>query len=176
MSTWHSHFPRYNLLTCHRRIARHHSRTIVHERPEPWPHTTTQVTHSRRREDTARCPQTTTSTKKMAAWHGHVHPGQCSREHGSDIDATASSPFDITSLRSGVQLDMRDANTRRALHKVVAMGNAARLQRRDVDCDIWRYSVAFAQTQRAAGAPRSGAVFGVDVVAGRAGRGDGARD
>lgn len=59
----------------------------------------------------------------MAAGNGDVYNIEYIREHRSNIDITVTRSIDTTSVRSGVQLDMRDAYTGGALYEVVIVGD-----------------------------------------------------
>ena len=82
----------------------------------------------------------------MADRDGHVHHFEYTRKHGADLDSAIAGALDITSVWAGVQLHMRHTHTRRALYKMVDMGDAVRLQRRSPHRHIRRYTVANSQS------------------------------
>lgn len=82
----------------------------------------------------------------MAARHGHVYNIESVGEQCSNLDIAAASSIDTTSIGPRFQLDMRNTHIRRALYKMVTMGNAVGLLGRRHDCHIWSDSLADALT------------------------------
>lgn len=103
----------------------------------------------------------------MAAGYGHVHNIKFAGEHCPNIDAATPSPLNTAGIGSGVQLDMRHSDLRRALHEVVTLGNTTGLRWSGAHRLLWGNSFANTQLERAAGIARKMAVCRVDVAASR---------
>lgn len=82
----------------------------------------------------------------MAARHGHVYNIEFVGEHCSNLDIAAASSIDTTSVGPRFQLDMRNTHTRRALYKMVIMGDTIGLLGRCNNCHLWSDPLADALT------------------------------
>lgn len=102
----------------------------------------------------------------MATGNGDVYNIEYTREHRSNIDIAVTRPVDTTSVWFGVQLNMRDAYTGRAVHEVVVVGHVFGVRRCSTDRHLRGDPLTNSHPGRAARTPREAGLRAMDVVAG----------